>query len=169
MSTKRTRKARKPGTSGKSLETAVAMPNGVIVFTKIPNGVQFKTGGDFFYTKSPPDFAGTVVGSGRAVWLDAKRCGLVRAFNPSTSALKQHQVDALVRHGRAGAVAGLLIEATEWDTYYWLDWTRLADLTETFRPVFRWGDLPDLGAATHTIDWRRVLAVAAPAGEARHA
>ena len=156
---KRTRAA---GSSGKTLEKLVAASSGpVVCLTQIPNGIQFKPRGEFFFKPSPPDFAGTVCASGRSVWLDCKEERNRTSFNAQDDHVKPHQVETLVAHGRAGAVSGLLIRQVHGERLRWLDWKRL----EHKAASYPWDDLPDVGDATAAVvDWDLVLLASMRAG-----
>lgn len=153
------RKPRALGTSGKSLELVVANGGGVIEWTRVPNGVKYVRGGDTVPTKSPVDFIGTVIGTGRAVFCDAKRCSQKTGYNAQRDHLKPHQISELVRHGRAGAIAGLLIESTAEGAFYWLGWR---DLQQN-KASYRWAELRRVGMSNVAINWRLVIAPYEPA------
>jgi hypothetical protein len=159
--TAKPRKARNPGSSGKSLELIVSNGGGVIEWTKVPNGVQYLPGGKTIPKKSPVDFIGTVIGTGRAVFCDAKQDADKTAFDAKRDHLKPHQVAELIRHGRAGAISGLLIESTAHGRLHWLPWVRLVN----WQPTYRWEDVLDLGPSNAAINWRWVIATV----EAAHA
>lgn len=142
---------------GRHLESLVLASQGTVTLTKIPNGVRYLPGGKTIPCKSPVDFAGTVHGSGRAVWLDAKQCDLKGRFPVGN---KDHvtpqQIAELVRHGRAGAVAGLLVERTGEDELYWCDWSILTNAP----PSYAWKDLAYVGSSKLAVNWWHVLEAA---------
>jgi hypothetical protein len=160
-------KPRRARSTGKVLEALILNSRSGygVELEHVPNGVQFIGGGKTIPKKSPVDFGGSVVGTGRAVWLDAKECHKAGSFDASDDKLKRHQVDLLIRQGRAGAIAGLLIRCSTTERLHWLDWRLLVDR----RPTYPWGELPDVGdAKAYRVDWAAVSrAVAALEGAVR--
>jgi hypothetical protein len=102
---------------------------------------------------------GTFVGSGRSLIIDAKEGSETHRLVLNDTHLADHQRQALIDHGRAGAVAGVLALNTQTQRLYWCDWRLL--LTEQSTRSLRWLDLVDIGPASMTVDWARVLRAAA--------
>jgi hypothetical protein len=108
--------------------------------------------------RGPCDFFGTIVGSGRAIILDAKEGGEQHRLVLDGTHLADHQRQSLVDHGRAGAVSGVIALATLTQRLYWCDWRLL--LTEQSTRSLRWLDLAYIGPATTAVNWAEVLKVA---------
>jgi hypothetical protein len=167
------------GDRGKSLESLIAISGrGVVDIEKLP-----KCGGFFIgrkvrsnpslapsYAKEPPafvsqrigcDFMGTVIGSGRGIFFDAKQCALATSFPLSnTHNIKDHQREFLIRMGRAGAISGLIVESTVKRTILWLGWQELAGDVKSIR-WDRWAWWPPLAQGLNaTIDFRKLIAIA---------
>lgn len=162
---------------GRSLEsTVIASQLGVICLAKIPNGVKYIGGENIALptgknrwvpssvaTRSPCDYMGCTVGDGRALAFEAKQCALVKGFRVNDeSTFPQHQRDFIQRMGRAGAIAGVLVEATEISEFLWLDWEYLSPHQHCPWPVVPWDShcWRRLGPTTHAIQFGRLLAVA---------
>jgi penicillin-binding protein-related factor A (putative recombinase) len=142
---------------GRALEALVLASQGPgVAITQVPNGVRWLRGGNTCPTKSPVDFFVTV--NGRAVVFDTKRCAVASRFpvgNPDH--VTPAQVAEVVRHGRAGAVAGLLVENVKAETLHWLDWQQVRS-PPPLSPSLPWEHLVVVGDVKHAIDWRRVVA-----------
>lgn len=136
---------------GKTLERLITseqtLPNREVVLTHVGQAARRIGEGKVVAVKGPVDFFGTVRGSGRSILFDAKECGKP-SFDCNTSAVKQHQINELVRHGRAGALAGLLILDTRSGWVVWLDWRKL----EQRKPTYPWDDLEYAGTL-HGVNW----------------
>lgn len=156
----RTRQAEKEGVvklprnNGIALEkTIIASQGGVIRIEQFRSGQKFLRGGRTVGQPVPCDFIGTVIGTGRSIWFDAKSCGEPASFNAAASHVKPHQRLALCRQGECGAVAGLLCEATALCQYLWLPWYVLAS-NET---CYAWGRLYVIGHTSRTIDFAKLI------------
>ncbi len=68
---------------------------------------------------SPWDFSGSVCGSGRGVFLDAKNLGDGYASFPvnNDAVVKLHQISALLKQEEAGAIAGFLVRCIRMNDY----------------------------------------------------
>lgn len=86
---------------------------------------------------SPYDFAGSVFGTGRGIFFDAKSCGEGQASLAvnNVEVVKPHQIIALENQERAGAIAGFLIRSERVKAYLWLP----ASLARRCKPI-RWDD-----------------------------
>jgi hypothetical protein len=147
---------RLPRNNGSALEkTVIASQGGVIRIEQFRAGQRHVRGGRTVGQTVPCDFIGTIRGTGRSIWFDAKSCGDAASFNAAASHVKPHQRHSLCRQGECGAVAGLLCEATdaEWRCYFWLPWWQLA----TNDTVYPWADLIPLGPSTRTIHFERLI------------
>lgn len=148
--------------TGKGLETLVLASQGQVVLLKVPNGVQWLPGGKTVPKAGPCDFIGLHLPTKRMVILDAKECGLVHRFDVGDgSKVKPHQIEELVRFGRAGAIAGLLVERTRTRQLYWLPWQMLD--VRPLPPSYQWDELYEIGPSTHAVQWDKVLTAAATA------
>jgi len=127
------------GNRGRSLETVIdASQRNVVCITKIPSGAKWIGPRKMVATKSPVDFMGVVCGTGRAIVFDAKTCNLARSFPVSNADhFPEHQREFLIRHGRAGAIAGLLVESTRMGAYFWVNYHWLI---VTSVGSYQWGD-----------------------------
>lgn len=113
--------------------------------------------------KGPCDFVGEFrvdPWKGRAVWFDAKTCADPHRFPLAEWARKRpNQKFCLLHHGEAGAVAGLLVEATKWKggRFLWLGWEFIDVLPTT--PSLRFDDRAwvDLGDSLHLIKFENLL------------
>jgi len=114
---------------GRNLETAIiASQRNLIRVEKMPLGFKYIAGGKTVPQRGPVDYVGTVVGSGRAITFDAKQCDQATRFPVGNDThFPEHQRQFLIRQGEAGAIAGLLVEATHEKVrqYLWLDWRHL--------------------------------------------
>lgn len=102
--------------------------------------------------KGPCDFFGTVKRTGRAIVFDAKHCNRKSSFDANGKKVLPHQVRELIRHGEAGAIAGLLV--MDWQgRLYWVGWQKLIS-----RPAsYRWDSLMRAGFYTAGVDWQKLL------------
>jgi hypothetical protein len=160
---------RLPRNNGSALEkTVIASQLGVIRIEQFKAGQRFMSKAERlrkFRTLDgspttagqvvPCDFIGTVVGTGRSIWFDAKSCGEPASFNAAASHVKSHQRLALCNQGECGAVAGLLVEATALRGFYWLPWWLLG----TNETCYAWGRLIPIGLSNRAIDFRGLIAV----------
>ena len=147
---------------GRSLELAVAASTrDIMELVKVPNGQKYIAGGKTVPVKSPVDFMGVVRRTGQAICFDAKACSLVRSFHISnTHNVSPHQIEFLVRHGSAGAIAGLLVESKATERFLWLGWSHIAKANEAIRWIdSRW---VDLGPTTHAIQLANIPGVSLP-------
>jgi penicillin-binding protein-related factor A (putative recombinase) len=152
--------AKSPANRGRSLETVIVASQGRYV-TLDQHGQQARRigGGQMVAVKGPVDFSGTVKGSGRSIRFDAKTCAQVTRFPiGNRDHFPEHQRQCLIRHGEAGAVAGLLVEATSLGMYLWLEWPALVG---TLPASISWDDSRwvDLGPTTHAIRFNRIPGV----------
>lgn len=148
------RKPRRPGTSGKSLEALILASPGAVL-THVGQAAKRIQGGKVVAVRGPVDFFGTLAPGGRAIAIDAKRCELVRRFPVGDlTHLPQHQRAELVRYGRAGAVAGLIVEAAARGQLYWCGWQWL----EAPPPSLAWDELYYLGKSSEPVRWSDVVA-----------
>jgi hypothetical protein len=157
-------------TKGKFLEKLIAKSQVGVRLTQVPQaarvvdprkwkGHQPKPGetNDPFTIRQrgPCDFFGTIVGSGRAIILDAKEGGDQNRLELRESHLPDHQRTALIDHGRAGAVAGIIALSTLTNRLYWCDWRLL--LTEQSKRSLRWLDLAYIGPSIVAVNWGEVV------------
>lgn len=118
---------------------------------------------EFIPVQGPCDAMGTLPG-GRSVVADVKKCDLVKRFKCDRDHVPEHQREKLVRHGRMGALAGLLILSTRQGRWYWATWRLLVKrpaslLWDELLPV---GDVPSWGIIDR---WDRQAAATPAAGE----
>lgn len=148
----------KTASRGKSLESLILASQGAyVVLEKVPNGVKTLAGGRVVRCKSIVDFMGTVTSSGRAIVFDAKQCDLKHRFPVGNADhVTPDQRATLIRHGKAGAIAGLLVNSTYWQLLYWLSWQQLQAGT----PSMRWSELTTIGLSTHAVDFGKLLRLA---------
>jgi len=154
----------RPQKRGKRLERMCAAPSPLVLLVRVEQGIRrFRKGGDWQQqsVKSPPDFYGCVIGTGRLVVFDAKETAHARHLDARPKIVKTHQKRQIVRAGRAGAVAGLLCLRTTDDALFWCPWPLLENETVTEIP---WSAMRACGTVRRGIDWRLVLAAA---GEGR--
>lgn len=123
--------------------------------SQVPNGARMLPGGKAVLSKGPCDF---FVGIGRPALLcvlDAKESGRLTSFAANPSHFAEHQRLELIRHGSAGAIAGLLVLNTRTDRLYWIRWQDFLPR----RDFYPWDDaaLRYVGDANATIDWRRIV------------
>lgn len=152
---------------GKSFETVIlASQRDVVRLERIEQAAKRIGKGRMIPLKSPCDFTGTVVGTGRAITFDAKVCDLANRFPcGNRDHVPAHQIEHLIRHGEAGAIAGLLIWATKRCRYFWMDWRFLSK-----SPSLEWSHVAmvELGDDARTVDFHRVPGVASrPADEVK--
>lgn len=114
---------------GRGLEsTVIASQRNIIQVEKTSAGMQWVRRGAQTIAipiKGPVDFVGVVCGTGRAICFDAKQCALKGGFPIGNKKLiPKHQREYLIRQGNAGAIAGLLVEASHpsQQAFYWLGW-----------------------------------------------
>lgn len=143
---------------GTTLERLVmsdqALPGCPVVLANVKQAARRIGGGEVVAVKGPVDFMGTVNGTGRSIVFDAKECALPR-FDCSLDKLSQHQCDALIRHGTAMAVSGLLILHTTTEKLYWLGWHRLV----TRLPSYTWEEMAPVRRVPRGICWLDVPGV----------
>lgn len=154
-----------PPTAGRGLEAAVvASQGGHIRVDKMPQAARRLPMGKLVAIKGPVDFIGTVVGSGRAIYFDAKVCHLATRFPiGNRDHVAAHQLAHVIRHGEAGALSGLLVEAVALGRFLWWDWTHVS-YGDTSIP---WTDSRwvDLGDNKHAIQFDRLILPAGGTGE----
>lgn len=91
---------------------------------------------------------------------DAKQCDLVKGFRVNHDEhFPQHQRDFIQRMGRAGAIAGVLVEATAISEFLWLDWEYLSPHKHCAWPVVLWENplWRRLGDTLHAIQFSRLI------------
>jgi penicillin-binding protein-related factor A (putative recombinase) len=153
---------------GKTLERLIEseqkLPNVPVVLTfvrqearRIPD--RARGGVKLIAMKGPCDAFGTVRATGRSIVFDMKECKAVRSFDAKLDHLPHHQVGELIRHGRAGAIAGLLVLSTRHGWLYWLDWKKLVQR----KPTYPWDELEYAGTM-HGVNWPAVCRSAAEGG-----
>lgn len=152
---------------GRALEIAVAASQRVICVDKHNAGARFRSkaemardpsGGRVAALRGAVDFIGEVRGSGRAVHFDAKQTTDADGFRHAHH-LSIHQRDHLAKHGDAGAICGVLIEAIKPGRFFWLGWEPLVRLWSIER--FEWSLMIDLGDTLHNINFERVPEIGA--------
>jgi hypothetical protein len=116
-------------------------------------------GGKVIAKRGPCDFWGVVVGSGRAIVLDAKSCDQATRFPiGNVTHFPDHQRRELVLAGRSGAVAGLLVAGTHEKVaaLYWISWQD----AQTRDKSIPWTDprMQRIGALWSPIRWERIVA-----------
>jgi hypothetical protein len=152
--------AKSPANRGKVLEsTIVASVAGLIVLDHHGHEAKRLPGGRMVAKRGMVDFTGTIRPHGRGIRFDAKTCGLVRSFPiGNVDHFPRHQRDNLIRHGEAGAVAGLLVEATALGEFRWLGWQNIDDIKT---PSLAWDDVRwvVLGPTSHVIRFERIPGV----------
>lgn len=147
---------------GRSLETTViASQCGVVALERMPTAARLIRG-KWTPMKSPVDYIGTVCGTGRAIMFDAKQSALATRFKVGDrDHIPEHQRQFLLRQSYAGAIAGLLIEATDQRIrkYFWLHARYLGANYNI--PSIPWDHtwLVSLGPTTHNIDFRQIPGV----------
>jgi penicillin-binding protein-related factor A (putative recombinase) len=145
---------------GRGLEAVViASQMSVIAIEKMPTGAKY-IGGEWRPIASPVDYVGTVCGRGLAIVFDAKQCLLSVSFNVGNrDHFPEHQRQFLMRQRDAGAIAGVLVEAThpKVAAYFWLDAIHLRQQI----PSIRWDDpmFVRLGPSNRIINFRNVPGV----------
>jgi hypothetical protein len=145
---------------GRSLETAIVTSQArTIVLDHHGQEAKRLPGGRMVAKRGPVDFTGTVCANGLSIRFDAKKCDLVHRFPiGNLDHFPAHQRVSLIRHGEAGAIAGLLVEATALGEFRWLGWRAIAAITA---PSLPWADerWVVLGPTTHAIRFERIPGV----------
>lgn len=145
----------------KTFEHQVLLSNPYVRLQKMnPEAIRIP-GGRVVTKRGPCDFWGQVVGSGRSIVVDAKQCDQVTRFPiGNVTHFPTHQRQELVAAGRAGAISGLMIHASNDKVrrVYWLSWKDIEQLRD---PSVEWTHpaMVELGASDMSIDWARVLMV----------
>lgn len=119
-----------------------------ICLDKTRAGVRTLKGGRIIGCAGPPDFLGTIQG-GRSICFDCKQTSEKYSF--PVAVVPAHQRRWLVRNGRMGAVAGLLIEATAEGRLYWMGWKLLEGMGDRWE----WKQLVEVGQGA--IDWSLIV------------
>jgi|GEM_PF-4410288 len=112
-------------TNGKALERIVLTYPGVPI-TQVPQAARvIRKGGQAFTLRQrgPCDFFGCI--NGRMLVFDAKESGLAHRLQTSDCHLPAHQRSELIRYGREGAIAGLLVMRTTDGALFWCDYRLL--------------------------------------------
>lgn len=108
--------------------------------------------------KGPVDFYGLERATGRMILFDAKTDGTERRFNVAHHVRgREQQMEELIRYGRFGAHAGLLIESTVRKRYFWLPWPMLLPVCARRIVSYAWEELIDAGDARRMIDWNPIF------------
>lgn len=143
----------------RTIETSLVLYRKIVTIEPLPAmGACHVGGGKIVTEKICCDYVGTFVGSGVALFADAKSCGQRKvSFDPSM--VSEEQERFLSRMGRANAVAGLLVECHERKRYLWLDVSELDGQPMRFA---RDGKLlrcwTDLGSTAGLVDFRALAA-----------
>lgn len=171
----RTESNRGQAARGKLLESMILRAQlGIICVCKISNGMRYVGGGEKLTNergqtrfvprsvavKSACDFVGCICGTGQAIAFDAKVSNLVKGFRVNhDDHFPEHQREFLAKIGKAGAVAGAVIEAVAVGRYLWLDWRYFTARTDTPWPVIPWTDnaMFDLGPTTGLIRFKALI------------
>lgn len=123
MKTRR-HKAKGVGT-GKHCEGIVLASQFGVTLTRAPLACRILPGGRAVKTPGPCDVFGTHHRSGRAIVLDAKESSEPLRLDTHEDHLPTHQREELLRHGRAGAIAGLMVESIVHARLFWVPWPML--------------------------------------------
>lgn len=88
-----------------------------------------KTAGKMVYSKKAGfDYQGVICEDGRAIAIEAKESQDKLWIDPKgKSGLKVHQIEALIRYGRANAYAGVVWSCTSVNKIFFLDWKFLSE------------------------------------------
>lgn len=154
---------------GRALETTIIASQGRFIrVRKMTAGVIWKRsaaaklgGSPVIPIKGPVDYVGTVCGIGRSICFDGKMCKLANYFPVGKrDHFTPEQRDYLIEQGQAGAIAGLLIEATALKKFFWLAWDNLPPQHVS---SIQWTDerLIYLGDTFHIIRFDRIPGVIA--------
>jgi hypothetical protein len=128
---------------------ALADPK-ILILQRIENGMKRVGGGKSFAVKQAVDYFGTFVG-GRSLVFDAKHSRDASFDFSNEKVMKRHQIEAIIRHGQAGAVAGVLVDSMRVG-WLWFSWR---ELTEPLgREQFHSGRWMNL--VINKIDWKRL-------------
>jgi hypothetical protein len=149
---------------GKCFESVIiASQRDLLRLDRVEQAAKRIGGGKMVPVRGPVDFVGTVCGYGRAIVLDAKMCDLAGRYPVGNrDHLPEHQRFYLIRHGEAGAIAGVLIWATAVGRYFWLDWHALKGLRDTPSIPWNFPMLTDLGSDKFNVDFAKVPGVRTP-------
>jgi penicillin-binding protein-related factor A (putative recombinase) len=140
---------------GSELETLieVSTASGLVCLSKMNADARWFKGKGMTATAGPVDYVGEVAATGRAICFDAKQSDEAAAF--PLAKLKRHQLAYLVKHGRAGAISGILVGATHdrVGAYLWLDWKDIPAAlsggvkweSEAWVEAGRWGGMVEWG------------------------
>ena len=146
---------------GKRLEILILASQTCVRLTQVPQAARpmrdRSPGGrgarpKFVAVNGPCDFFGCYVASGRSLILDAKECGEPHRLVTDGDHLAEHQRLELIRHGEAGAVAGLLALRTTDQELFWVPWRLLCRR----RPSIPWAEASRVGSAKLAVDWLAV-------------
>jgi len=152
---------RKNAKLGQTFERLIEISGqGVVSFAKFPNGYQHIGGGKGFAVKTPCDFGGTIIGTGRAIFWDAKRCEAKTRFPiGNRDHFPDHQRLFLQHQHEAGAVAGLMVEDVSGGRVLWLSWFIVGHWRDL--ASIEWGSDSwiDLGPSNRVIDFTRIPGV----------
>ena len=155
------RTRRRTGREGKRLETLIASSSSpaTALLTQVPTAsrmIRTPRGLQAVQMKSPADFFGLHVASGRLIVIDAKECAEKHRLVTNADHLAEHQRLELCRYGHAGAIAGLIALRTTTGDLYFVSWRRLVKRV----PSIQWDELPGIGSASFAVDWGRVVKAA---------
>lgn len=117
------RRAKQSGDSFEAVIELSARTSGVVCLEHLPScGGRFVGKERMVNEAMPTDFIGSVIGSGRAIFFDAKSSAHPRGFDfRNEKLMKPHQVVFLKENERAGALAGVIVRAEWVGIYCWLD------------------------------------------------
>ncbi len=152
---------------GRGLESCVGVSQrGIVAVEKMEAFAKWKFNSktrkvELTAEAGPVDWVGTVCGTGRSIHFDTKEGSIPTRFD-IRPVLTDKQRKHLITQGRAGAIAGLLIEAKHpsRQRFFWLPWEALV----VDEASVKWEDprLVDLGSARGPIDFRRIPGVVPP-------
>lgn len=155
------------GYQGRGLETTIiSSQRNVVCLEKIPTSMKFLPGGKQIPIKGPVDFIGEVRQTGRAIHFDAKQNGDRNGFYIHKY-LEPHQEAHLNRHGSAGAICGLLMEATHPDVaaFFWMDWRDVSRVWLSPQRRVDWSAMLRLGDNKHCVKFEMIAGVSVPETE----
>lgn len=139
---------------GKSFETLILCSPGAVL-TRVRGEARRVRDGRVIQVPGPVDFVGYHPPTGRMLVFDAKQSAEKHRLDTSESHLSEEQRLQVVAYGRAGAAAGLLVEATWRRTFFWLRWEAIAT-----RPAsVAWEDarMAMVGPSNRPVNWAAVV------------
>jgi hypothetical protein len=141
------------GHEGRNLESLILASQGGVLLTKIPFSAKRLPGGHIVACCGPCDFFGIHIPSGRMLVFDGKQSKNPHRLPTGEKEFREHQRLELIRYHDAGAISGLLCESTATGRLYWCSARRFL----TRAPSIPWEDMIDIGPATHTVEWGRIV------------